>query len=41
MSSFEFVEKVMCIGGGDIFNFTADSSPVYIKTNGKCSLSIL
>lgn len=29
------------VGGGREFNFTADGSPVYIKTNGKCSLSIL
>lgn len=29
------------IGNGVIFNFTADGNPVYIKTNGKCSLSIL
>lgn len=29
------------IGNGAIFNFTADGDPVYIKTNGKCSLSIL
>ena len=29
------------VGNGIIFNFTADGSPVYIKTNGKCSLSIL
>lgn len=29
------------IGNGVIFNFTADGNPVYIKTSGKCSLSIL
>ena len=29
------------VGGGREFNFTADGDPVYIKTNGKCSLSIL
>jgi len=29
------------IGGGREFNFTADGGPIYIKTNGKCSLSIL
>lgn len=29
------------IGNGVIFNFTADNNPIYIKTNGKCSLSIL
>lgn len=29
------------VGGGNEFNFTADGDPVYVKTNGKCSLSIL
>ena len=29
------------VGGGNEFTFTADGNPVYIKTNGKCSLSIL
>lgn len=29
------------VGGGREFNFTADGDPVYIKTNGKVSLSIL
>lgn len=29
------------VGGGNEFNFTADGDPVYVKTNGYCSLSIL
>jgi hypothetical protein len=29
------------IGGGREFSLTADGSPVYIKTSGRCSLSIL
>ena len=34
-------EGGVVVGGGNEFNFTADGDPVYVKTNGKCSLSIL
>lgn len=34
-------EGGVIVGGGNEFNFTADGDPVYIKTNGYCSLSIL
>lgn len=34
-------EGGVSVGNGIIFNFTADGSPVYIQTNGKCSLTIL
>ena len=34
-------EGGVVIDGGNEFNFTADGSPIYVKTNGYCSLSIL
>lgn len=34
-------EGGIVVGDGNEFNFTADGSPVYIKTNGYCSLSII